>query len=352
MANVLIVGSYRPDRTELNWPGTRDEFEEKCASIGAELARRGHTLVVCSNSQNTADVHAARGAAEQSKAKSPSSLRYFVSVGEAKRTGPQNVNYAQGEFSGLNFEPRYTEEGWTSTYLRAAEFCQAVVTLGGSPRGAGSACYISIARGTPVVPVPCFGGVSQQLWEDDVRARDAIAPADRLALEDRNSDALAKACANSVERVAKHNPWASNISPLVANLGLAAIVGLLAAWFVLAIDPAPRGTVVPYIAAIVAAAGGMTFRFANDDAANFIFYSGWPRVARDATRVFGALFAVFTLIQIGAIQLNLASQTNTDLFVGWLSALGFATGYIVENVVGLITSTMKTSINATTGDSS
>lgn len=62
---VAVLGSWRQeDVSRWKLRGTPAEFAEACRRVGRELIERGHSLIVGTDSDHTADGHAARGAYE------------------------------------------------------------------------------------------------------------------------------------------------------------------------------------------------------------------------------------------------------------------------------------------------
>lgn len=345
MSRILIVGSHREDDAALAL------FRTTCEEVGFELARRDHQIVVCSNDSKCADPHVVAGANRAGHAEQPASVAYFVSSEElAGLDKPEG--YSQDDYPNVSCQLHLTHRGWFSTYEEATQACDAVISLGGTPRGTGGALYIALSKGRPVLAIPATGGFSLELWDEFPAEYATLENEDEVALRGNEPTQVAKAAARSIERLIKKNPFPKTQRGLRYALLPLTMVAIGAAWVYLTSVSSSGSKWLPYVVAVVTASGGMLFRYATDDARRAEAYAGVARVSKDATRVLGAVLGIGILIAIGTAQAHAKTVTGQTLLSTWLALGGFAAGFLIEQVTEILTRALTSALGGTLKGSS
>jgi predicted Rossmann-fold nucleotide-binding protein len=133
--------------------GDPAEFREAARRVGEELAKRGHSLIVGSDSEHTADRHAVDGALSVLDQASrprivivrPPSTRDRRSFDEARRSRP-----------GLFVEEEVETTTWASVKVFQTKLADAVVLLGGAENTQQAGLTAAVSG----KPVACIGARS------------------------------------------------------------------------------------------------------------------------------------------------------------------------------------------------
>lgn len=349
MSRVLVVGSRREDGGGAGEPpAAGSQFPVLCEAIGRQLTQRGHEIVVCSRSEHTADYSVVRGASRQSDVDRPP-VRYFVSAAE-REAGAADA-FPRADFPNVDVDLRVTNSGWFACYTAAIDYVDAVIALGGTPRGTGSASYMALQKATPVLGIPAAGGVAAQIW-DEFRTAYATLPSDvQLSLESRELERIASAAVEATEQLIAANPFAESHASRWLVLLPAAMLALGVLWTYASFLTVSGPTWLLFVMALVAAMAGMLFRFVNDDARQQVAYAGLAKWCMQATRVLGALFGVFILVNVVASQFDLPALAATTVLCRWLALAGFACGFLVEQVTHFLTQSIEGAVGGLLGGS-
>ena len=145
---------------------TLSRFTEACRLIGKGLAQRRHTIVVGSDSHNSADYHVVQGFLSQYTDREASGplihlIQGIHSEGDlytSERTSEKHGRLFQGIPSRSSGEkPRAAEK------ILAVRDADALIAIGGLNDTYVAGVAALVAR-KPVVPIASFGGASLQLW--------------------------------------------------------------------------------------------------------------------------------------------------------------------------------------------
>jgi hypothetical protein len=156
---VVVVGRMLPDQRRKGAPtrGTFDRFERACRDIGGSLGRHGHTLVVTSDAEFTADRAAVEGYVAAVRRSRDASHRVEL-VSAAAATSPHTL------FETLrNENPSVFATTAVHTYsmevarLRAAIEADATILICGGV-GTERTAYVALAARRKLVPIASFGG--------------------------------------------------------------------------------------------------------------------------------------------------------------------------------------------------
>jgi CAP12/Pycsar effector protein, TIR domain len=160
---VAALGSWRTqDQAEWKLKGSPAAFRKAAWRVGEELAKRGHSLIVGSDSRHTADRHAVDGALSVLDRASdaprilvirPRSTRERLSFDEARRSRP-----------GLFVEEEVETTTWASVKVFQTKQADAVVLLGGAEKTQQAGLTAAVS-GKPLACIGSFGGAARMLNE-------------------------------------------------------------------------------------------------------------------------------------------------------------------------------------------
>ena len=158
---IAVFGSWRRAGEDPERPlkGTREAFEAACQEIGREIAQRGHSVLVYSDEQATADYHVVQGilnAADSITIDHP-----LIQVMGQDSSTFSYENEAQDypdlfSFMGSN------ANRWQISHLMMTRHADALLVIGGG-KGSQTAGLAAFVAGKRVVPVGAFGGGAAQI---------------------------------------------------------------------------------------------------------------------------------------------------------------------------------------------
>lgn len=155
---IAIFGSwksYRSDQWELR--GTLSEFEVACRTLGAEIAQRGHSVIIASANPNTADYHIVRGILDAGVKTEYPLIEVLVSSGTEI---PFVKEAAQFPYLFSYFQA--ISDTWKINHLLSIKEADGVLIIGGS-QASFHAGIAALVAGKRLVPVGAFGGAASQL---------------------------------------------------------------------------------------------------------------------------------------------------------------------------------------------
>lgn len=157
---IAVFGSWRKSDIEYwNLRYSKDLFEKACYDLGVSIAQNGHSVIVGSQSSNTADLHIVKGIIEGTKNKILS--RPLVEIFRPK---DKHLNYEEltKKFPHIFAFSQKSQPNWGTTHLFAVREADAVIVIGGamSSYSAGLAAIINRKR---LVPIGSFGGAGDKL---------------------------------------------------------------------------------------------------------------------------------------------------------------------------------------------
>jgi hypothetical protein len=155
------LGSWR-DRDVETWGlcEAHATFRQACRKIGYELVKRGHTLIVGSDSDSTADCHAVKGAL-QALDESSKSPRILVIRPESKKRfyafeGPRR------NLPGVFVEQPVAEASWTVAKIVQTTLADAVILIGGAVKTEQAGLIAAVSK-KPLACIGSFGGAARKL---------------------------------------------------------------------------------------------------------------------------------------------------------------------------------------------
>lgn len=169
---IFVIGGLPSDRLESS---SEDQaaLARACFTLGKELARAGHEILLCSPFDDSADVHVLRGVAEL-RGEVENRVRFFFVDLPLVR---QRLN---SEVSSLGLQsvvmvpstPPQTEDqqalryAWLLCQLNAMESCQIVIALGGNSNGAANMLLLlADGKQKTMLPLPFLGGAAKLAFD-------------------------------------------------------------------------------------------------------------------------------------------------------------------------------------------
>lgn len=165
MCRIFFIGSipeHIPGESKLDI----DKCDELCRAgieLGRESVRRGHKLILGSDSINTIDKYVMDGVFEYCK---DSQNKAYVEIHRPQNSRaiytdvPDNVEISRVDYD----SDTESKLKWIVSHVRALDSCDVVILLGG---GASTKLIGNIAadRQIPVLAVPNFGGSAENVYE-------------------------------------------------------------------------------------------------------------------------------------------------------------------------------------------
>jgi hypothetical protein len=161
---VAVLGSWREkDRNSWDLRENPEAFRAACRQVGLELIKRGHSLIVGSDSDHTADGNAVRGAIEAfSVAKTtvesprimlirPKSSGQALSFDELRRSKP-----------GVLVEHQVDSASWAVVKLVQTQLADAVILIGGTKKTEQAGLTAAVSK-KPLACIGSFGGAAAAL---------------------------------------------------------------------------------------------------------------------------------------------------------------------------------------------
>lgn len=328
---VLVVGSCRTLGEQ-----EKDDFRKACEELGVALVRKGHTLIMCSLSERTADRHVLVGA---NTVEGSHKVLLFRPDPDIASVDPETIQDPGSSLTlqNLNIETEEPNGGWRVVHLQAIRNADLVIAISGDSRGTGTLIYSAEALEKAVIVVPGFGGVAAEAWRDFKRfytsqeqgiLRRVWAPGDGWG---ERLVAMAEGFARR-NPMATSSPWASLLGSIVTALIL------VASWIVVLQVFDPLRYKLGWIAVLtaVAANAGLLLRQS--------LRSGLYRPRDRLSHLLQAVLLSFAIIMVGeianiflsgkALTLENSSEVTS---LGWrLSIAGFAAGFLGEEYTKLL----------------
>ena len=163
---VAVLGSWRPEDVDA-WDliGSAKAFEKACRQIGKELVKRGHSLIVGTDSLHTADGQAALGAYEELVKVGTDRPRItVVRLKRPIRTHAAAFDTQRRAHGGIFVDHRVDAASWAAVKLVQAQLADAVVLVGGAEKTQHAGLTTAVAK-KPLACIGSFGGAAFKLNE-------------------------------------------------------------------------------------------------------------------------------------------------------------------------------------------
>jgi Predicted nucleotide-binding protein containing TIR-like domain len=161
---VAVLGSWRhEDKKRWSLRETPEAFQAACRQVGLELIRRGHSLIVGSDSDHTADGNAVRGAIEAFSGTTPTveSPRIMLI---RPRSSAQGLSFPQLRRSipGVFVERQVDSQSWAVVKLVQTQLADAVILIGGAEKTEQAGLTAAVSK-KPLACIGSFGGAAAAL---------------------------------------------------------------------------------------------------------------------------------------------------------------------------------------------
>jgi Predicted nucleotide-binding protein containing TIR-like domain len=156
---VAVAGSWKAKEASEWGLKSQDLFPKACQQIGNAIMRLGHTLVIGSESEGTADRYAVEGAIQAIGGSTPDRPRIVI-----LRPNDQRVSFEQlrNENPGLFTTRVSMDSGWNVTKLFQVNEADGLVVVGGAEFSYQAGLAAALCK-KPLVPVGSFGGAAKKL---------------------------------------------------------------------------------------------------------------------------------------------------------------------------------------------
>lgn len=156
---IAVIGSWRrEDARDWNLRESPELFGQACRRIGQELIERGHSLIVGTDSEHTADGLAARGAYEALASTIIDRPRITV-VRLDERSARQPFDEIRRARSGIFVDHLVDAASWAVAKLVQTQLADAVLLIGGAEKTEHAGFTAAVAK-KPLACIGSFGGAA------------------------------------------------------------------------------------------------------------------------------------------------------------------------------------------------
>jgi len=168
---IFLIGGPTCKQGTPDFEGELSVVTSACRALGQELASRGHTLVLCSPFDDSADYHAAFGASDgynptlefhypdvASVNKELNILRSLIPNANVKRMPSLPVGPA-GDAANMQYS-------WLFSQLNALDSSAGVIAIGGKTTGAAHLLFqLAATKGKSILPLTFLGGAAADYFD-------------------------------------------------------------------------------------------------------------------------------------------------------------------------------------------
>ena len=146
---VAVLGSWRQeDKKSWRLLDTSEAFRKACRQVGAELIRRGHSLIVGTDSEHTADGNAALGAIEAlnaaaTRVESPRIMLIRPDSSDEPRRPFLNLRRSN---PGVFIEHQVDAASWAAVKLVQMQLADAAILIGGAEKTEQAGLTAAVSR--------------------------------------------------------------------------------------------------------------------------------------------------------------------------------------------------------------
>ncbi len=162
---VAVLGSWRQeDKKTWRLLDTSEAFRTACRQVGAELIRQGHSLIVGTDSNHTADGNAALGAidaliAAKTQVESPRIM--VIRPDSPDETRRPFVDLRKSN-PGVFVEHQVDAASWAAVKLVQTQLADAAILIGGAEKTEQAGLTAAVSR-KPLACIGSFGGAAAAL---------------------------------------------------------------------------------------------------------------------------------------------------------------------------------------------
>lgn len=161
---VAVLGSWRQeDKKSWNLRETPEAFRAACRQVGLELINRGHSLIVGSDSDHTADGNAVQGAVEAFRGAKPKAESPRIMLIRPK-SSDQALPFStlRQSIPGVFVERRVDSASWAAVKLVQTQLADAVILIGGAEKTEQAGLTAAVSE-KPLACIGSFGGAAAAL---------------------------------------------------------------------------------------------------------------------------------------------------------------------------------------------
>ena len=163
---VAVLGSWRQeDRKAWRLLETQEAFQNACRQVGAELIRRGHSLIVGTDQDHTADAHAALGALEAldtARIQTESPRIMVIGPDPHSSKGHRPFLDQRRANPGVFVEHQVDAASWAAVKLVQIQLADAAILIGGAEKTEQAGLTAAVSR-KPLACIGSFGGAAAAL---------------------------------------------------------------------------------------------------------------------------------------------------------------------------------------------
>lgn len=162
---VAVLGSWRQqDKKSWRLLDTSEAFRKACRQVGAELIRRGHSLIVGTDSEHTADGNAALGAIEALNAAATrvESPRIMLIRPDSSDEARRPFLELRRSNPGVFIEHQVDAASWAAVKLVQMQLADAAILIGGAEKTEQAGLTAAVSR-KPLACIGSFGGAAAAL---------------------------------------------------------------------------------------------------------------------------------------------------------------------------------------------
>jgi len=161
---VAVLGSWRQeDKESWSLSETPEAFRAACRQVGLELINRGHSLIVGSDSDHTADGNAVQGAIEALRMAKTTVESPRIMLIRPKSTD-QEHSFAtlRQSIPGVFVERQVDSASWAAVKLVQTQLADAVILIGGAEKTEQAGLTAAVSK-KPLACIGSFGGAAAAL---------------------------------------------------------------------------------------------------------------------------------------------------------------------------------------------
>lgn len=168
---VFLIGGVVHKRGTPEFDCEVSVIASTCNPLGQALAARGHGLVLCSPFKDSADYHAAIGAAGGHSPKIEFHYPEIAAVSEELRQLIAEIPNAQVQRKptpqlGDDARPTAMQYSWLFSQLNALDSCAGVIAVGGRTTGASQLLFrLAAAKDKSILPLTFLGGAAADYFD-------------------------------------------------------------------------------------------------------------------------------------------------------------------------------------------
>lgn len=163
---VAVLGSWRTeDAVDWKLRDTPEAFQQACRLIGAEIVKRGHSLVVGSTSLKTADGAALQGALDhlgQENARPAVPRVLVIRPGASEWSEDAALLQMQRSLPGVILDYPVSAASWAAVKLVQTHLADALILVGGAEKTEHAGLTAAVSK-KPLACVGSFGGAAHAL---------------------------------------------------------------------------------------------------------------------------------------------------------------------------------------------